>query len=130
MYRCCGNYRADVVRLHLLQMSDDKKRTLRQNRALHLYFTMVADELNDAGLDMKKVLNPGIDIPWNGASVKHFLWRAIQRVQIQKKSTTELTTKEIDIVFDTLNRHLGEKLGIHTPFPSIEEIMIQMQIKK
>jgi glutamyl-tRNA synthetase len=32
-----------------------EKRTQRQNKALHLLFGMLADELNDSGLDMKKV---------------------------------------------------------------------------
>ena len=84
---------------------------------------MLADELNDAGLDMKKVLKPGVEIPWTKDSIKEYIWRPIQQAQINKKSTTELTTKEIDSVFDTINRHLGEKFGIHVPFPSIDELM-------
>jgi len=100
----------------------EEKRTLRQNRALHLYFNLIAERLNDAGLDMKAVLKPEIDIPWTGGTVKDFLWRPIQRLQLGKKSTTELTTKDIDKIFDTVNRHLA-KHGIHEAFPSIEEIM-------
>lgn len=100
-----------------------EKRTTKQNRALHLYFTMVADALNLSGLDMKKVLKPEVDIPWNGGTIKEYLWRPLQKAQLQKESTTELTTKEIDLVFDTLNRFLGEKWGIHEPFPSIETLI-------
>lgn len=100
-----------------------EKRTSRQNKSLHLLFEMLADELNDAGLDMKKVLKPGVDIPWTKESIKEYIWRPIQQAQLSKKSTTELTTKEIDSVFDTINRHLGEKFGIHVPFPSIDELM-------
>lgn len=40
-----------------------QKRTDRQNRALHLWFTMLADELNAAGYDMKKVIRQNVDIP-------------------------------------------------------------------
>lgn len=105
----------------------EKKRTTQQNRALHLYFQMVADTLNDAGLDMRVVLKPGITIPWSKTSVKEYLWRPIQRLQLVKESTKDLTTKEIDLVFDTLNRHLGEKLGEHVPFPSIGEIINKMR---
>lgn len=109
--------------------SEEKKRpprTGRQNRALHLYFTMVADCLNDAGMDMRTVLKPGIEIPWNKGSVKEYLWRPIQKMQLQKQSTTELDTKEIDLVYDTLNRHLA-RFGVHEPFPSIEEIMNRLR---
>ena len=84
---------------------------------------MLADELNDSGLDMKKVLKPGVDIPWTKSSIKEYIWRPIQEVQLSKKSTTDLTTKEIDEVFETINRHLGEKFGVHVPFPSIDELM-------
>lgn len=104
-------------------MEKVEKRTQRQNKALHLLFGMLADELNDSGLDMKKVLKPGVDIPWTKSSIKEYIWRPIQEVQLSKKSTTDLTTKEIDEVFETINRHLGEKFGVYVPFPSIDELM-------
>jgi hypothetical protein len=106
---------------------EEKKRTMRQNKALHLMFTMLADNLNEHGFDMKKTLKNDVDIPWSGESVKEFLWRPVQKAQLQKQSTTELTTKEIDAVFDTLNRHLGSVTGITVMFPSVEEI-IQEQL--
>lgn len=101
----------------------DNTRTLQQNRALHLMFDQLAQELNQAGFDMRKTLKPSIDIPWTGESVKEYLWRPVQQAQVNKKSTTELTTSEIDEVFDTINRHLGTKFGIYVPFPSIETLM-------
>lgn len=102
---------------------DDKQRTVKQNRALHKYFGLLADQLNEHGLDMREVLKPGVEIPWSSITVKEYLWRPVQELQLKKESTTELTTKEIDKVFDTINRHIGEKFGIHIPFPSIEEEM-------
>ena len=100
-----------------------EKRTDKQNRSLHLLFKLLAEELNENGLDMRKTLKPGVEIPWSGDSVKEFLWRPIQEAQLNKKSTTELTTKEIDAVFDTITRHIGEKFGIYVPFPSIDEVL-------
>lgn len=97
-------------------------RTTKQNKALHVLFKLLADDLNDRGLDMRKTLKPGVDIPWTEVSVKEYLWRPIQRAMLHKKSTTELTTKEIDSVFDVLVKHLGEQFGISVVFPSIEEI--------
>lgn len=99
------------------------KRTAQQNRALHVLYQLMADNLNENGLDMRKTLKPGVDIPWSPISVKEYLWRPVQEAQLNKKSTTELTTVEIDQVFDTLNKHLGEKFGLHTPFPSIETLI-------
>lgn len=96
-----------------------KQRTLLQNKSMHLFFTMLAEELNNAGLDMKAVLKPNVEIPWSTQTIKDFLWRPIQRMQLGKRSTTELTTKDIDAIYETLNRHIA-KFGVHVPFPSIE----------
>lgn len=96
-----------------------KQRTITQNRALHLYFKMLAETLNDAGLDMRVVLKPEIEIPWNGETVKEYLWRPVQKMQLKKQSTTELTTQDINTIYETLNRHLA-KSWTHIPFPSIE----------
>lgn len=98
-------------------------RTRQQNRALHKLFSLLADTLNENGLDMKRTLKPEISIEWTGESVKEYLWRPIQEAQLNKRSTTELTTKEIDEVFDTINKHLGERFGLHVPFPSVDEVI-------
>lgn len=102
-----------------------QQRTERQNRALHLLFKVLAQELNLAGLDMRKTLKPDVEIPWTPANVKEFIWRPIQFAQLGKESTTELTTADIDKVFDTLVRHLGQKFGMSLEFPSIETIMFK-----
>lgn len=101
---------------------DEKQRTQQQNRALHLWFRHLAEVLNGAGLDMRATLKPDISIPWTGDTIKEYLWRPVQKAQLEKQSTTELTTSEIDKVWETLNRHLGERFGIHVPFPNIEEL--------
>ena len=94
------------------------QRTLTQNKALHKYFELLAQELNSAGYDMKRTLKHDVDISWNATTVKEYLWKPIQDAQLMKASTTELTTKDIDVVYDTLNRYLGEKTGVYVPFPS------------
>lgn len=99
-----------------------QQRTIDQNSALHLYFAHLAEELNDAGLDIRKVLKPEIDIPWTPLLIKEHLWRNLQKVILKKDSTTELTTKDIDKVYEVLNRFLSEKHGLHVPFPSIETL--------
>ena len=97
------------------------QRTLKQNKALHKYFRLLAETLNDAGLDMRKVMKPGIDIPWTAENVKLNLWKPIQEAMLEKESTTEMDTSDPSKVYDVLNRHLSEKLGIHVPWPHNEE---------
>lgn len=89
---------------------------------------MMADELSDAGLDMRKVLKPEVEIPWTKQSVKDHLFRPVMQAMLNKDSTTELTTQEIDLVFNTVNRHLG-KFGCSFEFPSIETIINQQRLK-
>jgi hypothetical protein len=105
-----------------------KQRTISQNNALHQYFTELAEELNLHGLDMRKTLKPTINIPWSCDTVKEYLWRPVMKIQTGKESTTELTTKEIDLVFDTINRHIGEQFGLTIEFPSIETIINKSRI--
>lgn len=97
-----------------------KQRTLKQNDSLHLYLSMLANELNDSGQDMRKVLKPTVDIPWSTDTAKRFLWKPIQEIMMDKKSTTELTTDEIDKIYKVLDKHVSEKCGIHVEFPAIE----------
>ena len=54
------------------------KRTDKQNKSLHLYFVLLADALNDAGLDMRKTLKPGVEIPWNYKTVKDSKFASVE----------------------------------------------------
>lgn len=97
-------------------------RTGQQNRAMHLLFTLLAEALNNAGLDQRKVLKPSVSIPWTPSAVKEMLWRPIQEAMYQKHSTTDLNKQEeISEIHATLMRHLAEKFGVeYIPFPSHE----------
>jgi len=100
-----------------------KKRTLQQNKALHLWFTQLAKELNEAGLSIMKTLKHDAEIPWTDTTVKELMFKGIMKAMYQKDSTTKLTTKELIEVSETLTRYLAEKHGLVTEFPSIESQM-------
>lgn len=87
----------------------EEKRTPAQNNALHLYCQMLADALNNAGLDMKAVLKPDVDIEWTTQSVKDYIWRPIQIKLYGKRSTTKLLKNkgEIDNIHEHINRYLA-----------------------
>ena len=95
-------------------------RSVKQNNALHVYLRLLAEQLNNAGLDMRKVLKEGIDIPWTEESVKNHLWRPIQKVVAGQDSTTEPTSSEFPVIYETLDRHLASKFGISIPWPARE----------
>ena len=91
-----------------------KLRTLLQNRASHKDWSMIAEKLNDAGLDMRKVLKQEISIPWTTESVKNFIVKPIMKAMYNKNSTTKLekNTDEIEKLHNVIMRELGEKFGI------------------
>jgi len=93
----------------------ERQRTLTQNKALHLWFRLLAETLNDAGLDMRRMIREDIDIPWTGPAVKEYLWRPIQQAMHQKKSTADANRVEYTEVRDVLERHLGQRFGIQAP---------------
>lgn len=95
------------------------QRTKKQNKAMHLAFTLLADQLNDMGLDMKKMIR--VDIPWTPQTVKEWLFKPIMEAMLLKDSTTELDTKEISDVWEVLMKNLAEKRGVeYIEFPSEE----------
>lgn len=98
----------------------EEKRTSLQNRALHKYFSLLAEELNNAGYDMRKTIKKDIDIAWSGISVKEYLWRPIQKTYLQEKSTTNLKTGDIDKIYDILNKVISERCGVSVQFPSLD----------
>jgi len=105
------------------------QRTTQQNKALHLYFQHLADALSDAGLDMRKTLKPSVEIPWSAKTVKEDIWKPIMQAQLGKRSTTEMESKDIDLVFNTITRHLANRFGLSVEFPSIETLMMEMRTK-
>jgi hypothetical protein len=101
-----------------LQWKTGKQRTQRQNNALQQYCKDLADALNEAGLDMKKVMKPEVDIPWSKDAVREHLWRPIMTAVTDKTSTTKLTRDEVTEIYDVINRHMAQKHGIVVQFPS------------
>ena len=94
-----------------------KQRSGLQNSSLHLYLSMLADELNNAGFDMKKTLKQDVDIPWSKDRAKEFLWRPIQKVLTKKDSTTKPTTKDYVYIYEVLSRYMVDKFGVNVPWP-------------
>lgn len=94
---------------------EGKQRTLSQNAALHLWLQLVADALNDAGLDMKTVLKEEVDIPWTMESAKNHLWRPIQIIMQEKESTAEADRSDYTEVYEVISRHLQQKHGVSIP---------------
>jgi len=102
---------------------DTTRRTLAQNRAIHKYLEMVAHELQNQGQTLQNVIKKVdyAEITPTTTSLKEILWRPIQEVVVSKKSTTELTTAEVNKIYEIISMFLSKQFQISLPFPSQEE---------
>lgn len=107
-----------------------KQRTLAQNRAAHLWFTHLAEALNESGNDMQVVLSKRMEIWWTPESIKECLFKVLARAMYNKDSTTKLTIKEFIKVADMLRDVLARDYGVNVDMPSIESIINQQRLKE
>lgn len=98
----------------------EDKLTRQQQKSLHLWLGMVADELRNQGLDMRKTLIAPI-IPTK-ESVKELIFKPIMSSMLGYKSTTELLRKEeIDMICDVMRATFNDMKISLPQFPNIEE---------
>lgn len=94
-------------------------KTPKQRKALHVWFELLAEILNDAGLDKKVVLEAlekyGLYVPWSKESVKEDLYKPVMKAMTTKESTEQLNTKQPKEVCKVLGTRLSESLGITPP---------------
>lgn len=123
--------RAAINRLQFYaKMSQDvtiegyrKTRSNQQNRALHKFFQMVADMLNERGQTFK-VLDE-FESPFTMIIVKECIWKPIQRVMFDIESTKKINTLQINTILDVLADHFS-KIGEVVEFPNIETMQKNM----
>ena len=101
----------------------NKTRSSLQNRALHLWYTQLADLLNSKGLDMRTVIRDGIDIQWSAYTIKEHIWRPTMITMFGNKSTKDMKTSDIDAIFNVVSKAISERTGEYLEFPSMESLM-------
>ena len=93
--------------------------TTQQRRAAWLYIDQRITALNDAGLDQRKFLKPGIDIPWTKDAFHDLVWIPVQKALFRTESMRELKKDQPGKIHEVLEREIGEKHGLdYIPFPS------------
>ena len=90
---------------------------------------ILATALNNAGWVMIKTLWKQVEIPWGPGTIKEFLWRPIQQAVAQQSSTTDLKTAQGSEVYEILNRHTADKLGVHVPCPDQSQRIIDKEYR-
>ena len=97
------------------------KRTIPQNSSIHKFCTQVAAELSGKGITFKSlsIINgKEIEQDWTMELVKNQIWRPTQISLLDKESTTQLNTSEVDKVAEPIIKLLAQQFGIGVEFPS------------
>lgn len=111
------------------------QRTTQQNRALHKFLAMKAQQCRDAGITAQMAFNKTIELEMSDEMMKE-IWRQVQKALYGKKSTTQLSKQgEIDEVVEHLNRFFaGNDFNLPgIDFPSEEhrsELLQGMELAK
>lgn len=96
-----------------------KRRTDQQNKAMHLYFRMVADAFQEKDIDMEMLIKAKpLPMPVTDTMVKESIWKPILKVMEGKDSTTEMNTVEPSEIYDVMNRWLVNTFEISVPWPT------------
>lgn len=107
----------------LSKIGDKPVRTLTQNKAIHKYFDMLADSLNNAGYDVRKAMRHDVPIPWTQSLVKELIWRKVQSAMFDVNSTAKLDTSQICEVYEVINRYTAESFCVSVAFPEKERLL-------
>ena len=99
-----------------------EQRTIQQNKAIHLLADWWAEALCEQGQDMREVLT--IPIKPTGPNVKAgIIIPTIAKMfpELEREDgtfhTSDLSTTQVDLIYEAINRGMGERFGIHVPFP-------------
>ncbi len=102
-----------------------KQRTNLQNRALHLYFTMLAMAFKESEITLPDLIElpfVEVDLSIDAHLIKEKLWKPIQKALIDEESTAKAKRRDYTEVYDTLNRYTSDRFGISVPFPSKDKL--------
>ena len=96
-------------------------RTAKQNRALHKFFVIICEQLNEMGQEFCYTGLKGLELStrYTPDIVKNFFWRPIQISLFQIESTRKIDTKQINEIADIVIKFFGEK-GVVVDFPRKE----------
>lgn len=100
----------------------EKQRTIQQNKCLHKYFECLADELDGAGFSMQQVVSMPIQPTKENvkANIAHKFIKALFPYLKREDgtfSTSDLSTKEIQVLYENMNYAMGEKFGVSLAWP-------------
>jgi len=101
-----------------------KRRTVTQNASLHKYCENIANGMDNAGYTQRQLVGSfkeGFELPVTETMIKD-IFREVGFAMFKKKSTTELTTTEIQDVYRVVDQRFMEITGVGSPWPSVDSM--------
>lgn len=106
--------------IYIVEINNSSKRTLLQNKAIHLWCKQIAENLNKDNFFIQDVIK--LNTKWDMLKVKDLIFKPVVKSLYSKDSTTKLNKDEFELIIDTVIMALGNK-GIECPdFPNREDL--------
>ena len=100
----------------------ESQRTNLQNRSFYKWLTLLAEELTAAGYDQEVLLRKlKVKAPVTKDSLKHDIAHPIIAAMFDKGSTRDLTTTEIQELYQVMDANISEVTGCTVPWPVEKE---------
>jgi hypothetical protein len=110
----------------ILENLTSKKRTLSQNNSLHLWFTQIAEMLNETGQTYTNEM--GIPCVYTMELLKEVYWKPTQKQLFDIESTKEMTGTILNNLIDSFTLWLSESKGIEAPpFPNKQLLIMKLE---
>ncbi len=109
----------------MIELREEKpKRSTPQNRALHLYFKFISQELNEMGSEFiyQGIKGYEMSTPYTPDIVKNYFWRPIQISLFDIESTRDINTNQMNMIIEITNKFFAER-GVDIVFPSIDSLI-------
>jgi hypothetical protein len=100
-----------------------KTRSSLQNRALHLYWKLLADTLNNEGHTYSS--RNGKELKFTAFKIESD-WRELMLEMYGLESTKDLTSEMLNSIYDCLNLYYSENYGIFQDFPNWQSYMNEL----
>ena len=103
-------------------------RTPKMNNSLHRYLTIIAEQLADSGQDMRQIVK--LPITPTMENVKENMFHPVMTALFPEvESTADLTTVQMQKVYEVFNEALAQRLGVSAEWPSIENQINQSRVE-
>ena len=96
-----------------------KKRSISQNASLHKYCSNISTRMTDAGFTQRLLVGKfreGFELPVTQSMIKD-IFREVGKAMFKKESTKDLTTIEIQRVYQVVDERFGNITGIREEWP-------------